>query len=65
MQPYQLKLLQKAGSIHDDFHISLLELNVSDGGTVPVAPPPIVIDGKEEYKIMKILQREYMYDTLC
>jgi hypothetical protein len=43
-QAYRLKLSQQTGSIHDVFHVSLLEPYLSDGCTAPEPPPPIEID---------------------
>ncbi len=47
-QAYRLKLSQQVGSIHDVFHVSLLEPYVSDGRRAPEPPPPIEVDGEEE-----------------
>jgi hypothetical protein len=54
-QAYRWKLLQQAGSIHDIFHVSLLELYVSDRHPAPVLLSPIEIDCKEEYELEEIL----------
>jgi hypothetical protein len=51
MQAYRLKLLQEVGNIHDVFRVSLLEPYVSDGRTAPKPPPPIELDGREEYEL--------------
>jgi hypothetical protein len=59
-----LQLSQQAGSIHDIFHVLLLELYVFDGLTALEPPPPIEIDGEEEYELEDILQSEYRYGTL-
>jgi hypothetical protein len=63
-QAYRLKFSQQAGSIHDVFQVSLLKPYVSDGRTAPEPPPPIEIDGEEEYELEEILQSEYRYGTL-
>ncbi len=54
-----MKLLQKEGNIHDVFHVSLLKPYVSDGRTAPKPPPPIELDGQEEYELEAILQSGY------
>jgi hypothetical protein len=59
-----LKLLQQVGSIHDIFHVLLLELYVSDGRTLPEPPLPIEMDSEKEYKLEEIIQSEYRYSTL-
>jgi hypothetical protein len=56
--------LQQAGSIHDVFHVSLLEPYVFNRRTAPEPPPPIEIDGEEECELEEILQSEYRYGTL-
>jgi hypothetical protein len=58
-QAYRLKLLQEVGNIHDVFHVSLLEPYISDGRTAPEPPPPIELDGQEEYELEAILQSGY------
>jgi hypothetical protein len=63
-QAYRLELSQQAGSIHEDFHVSLLELYVSDGRMAPEPPSTIEIDSEEEYKLEEILQSEYKYGIL-
>ena len=48
-------VLPKAIKIHNVFHVLLLELcKLSTKGTVPL-PPPIEINGKEEYEVKEIL----------
>ncbi len=64
-QAYRLPLSQQVGSIHDVFHVSLLEPYVSDGWRAPESPPPIEVDGEEEYKLEEILQSAYRYNALC
>jgi hypothetical protein len=58
-QAYRLKLLQEVGNIHDVFHVSLFEPYVSDGRTAPELPPPIDLDGHEEYELEVIPQSGY------
>jgi hypothetical protein len=65
MQAYHLKLSQQVGSIHDIFHLSLLEPYISDGQRAPKPPPPIEADSKEEYKLKEILQSAYKYNAFC
>jgi hypothetical protein len=55
-QANRLKLSQQASSIHDVFQVSLLKPYVSDRRTAPKYPPPIEIDGEEEYELEEILQ---------
>jgi hypothetical protein len=64
-QAYHLKLSQQVGSIHDVFHILLLEPYVSDGRCAPEPLPPIEVDGEEEYKLKEILQSAYRYNSFC
>ncbi len=64
-QAYRLKLSQLVGSIHDVFHVSLLEPYVSDGRRAPEPPPPIDVDGEEEYKLEEILKSAYRYNAFC
>jgi hypothetical protein len=64
-QAYRLKLLQQVGSIHDVFHVSLLELYVSDGRRALEPPPPIEVNGEEEYKLEEILWSAYRYIAFC
>ncbi len=64
-QAYRLKLSQQVGSIHDVFHVSLLEPYVSDGRSAPEPPPPIEVAGEEEYELEEILQSTYRYNTFC
>ncbi len=63
-QVYRLKLLQEVGNIHDVFHVSLLEPYVSDGRTAE-PPPPIELDGQEEYELEAILQSGYRRGVFC
>ena len=49
---YQLDL-PDALRIHDVFHVSLLRPYQSDGQFHP--PPPILIEGEEEFEVDKIL----------
>ena len=56
-QSYTLKLPDSLRSVHPVFHISMLEPatpNAIPGRTQP-PPPPIEIDGEEEYEISEIL----------
>jgi hypothetical protein len=55
MQAYHLKLLQQSSSIHNVFHVLLLDPYVFDRRTAPKPLPPIVIDGEEEYELEEIL----------
>jgi hypothetical protein len=64
-QAYHLEHLQQAGSIHNVFHVLLLELYVYDGYTVTETLPPIEIDSEEVYKLKEIHQSQYRYRTLC
>jgi hypothetical protein len=64
-QAYRLKLSQQVGSIHDVFHVSLLEPYVSDGHSAPKPPPPIEVNGEEEYEHDEILQCAYRYNLFC
>ncbi len=54
-QAYRLKLSQQVGSIHNVFHISLLEPYVSAGHSASEPPPPIEVDSEEEYGLEEIL----------
>ncbi len=49
-------LSQQVGSIHDVFHVSLLEPYVSNGRRAPKPLTPIEVDGEEEYELEEILQ---------
>ncbi len=60
-----MKLSQQVGSIHDVFYVSLLEPYVSDGRRAPEPPPPIEVDGEEEYELEEILQSAYRYNGFC
>jgi hypothetical protein len=60
-----LKLSQQIGSIHDVLHVLLLEPYVSDGHSAPRPPPPIEVDGEEEYELEEILQSAYRYKSFC
>ena len=60
-----MKLSQQVGSIHDVFHVSLLEPYVSDGRSAPELPPPIEVAGEEEYELEEILQSAYRYNAFC
>jgi hypothetical protein len=64
MQAYRLKLSQQAGSIHSVFHVSLLELYVSDSCTAPEHPLLIEIISEKEYELEEIIPSEYRYGTL-
>jgi hypothetical protein len=64
-QDYCLKLSQHVGSIHNVFHVSLLEPYVSDGRCAPEPPPPIEVDSEEEYELEEILQSAYRYNSFC
>jgi hypothetical protein len=64
-QTYCLILLQIASGIHNVFHVSLLELCVSDRHTVTEPPPSIEVDSEEKSELEVILQSEYKYGTLC
>jgi hypothetical protein len=60
-----LKLSQQVGSIHDVFHVSLLEPYVSDRQREPEPPPAIEVDGEEEYELEEIFQSAYRYNAFC
>jgi hypothetical protein len=60
-----LKLSQQVGSIHDVFHISLLEPYIFNERRAPEPPPPIEVDGEEEYELEEILQSVYRYNAFC
>jgi hypothetical protein len=47
-QAYRLKLFLQASSIYDVFHISLLEMYLSNRRTAPEPLLPIEIDSEEE-----------------
>ncbi len=64
-QAYRLKLSQQVGSIHDVFHVLLLEPYISDGRRAPEPPPPIEVDSEEEYELEEILQSAYRYNAFC
>jgi hypothetical protein len=64
-QAHRLKLSQQVGSIHDIFHVSLLEPYVSDNCSAPKPPPPIEVDGEEECELEEILQSAYCYNSFC
>ena len=52
--------------LHLVFHVSLLELASDDpfpGQTSPL-PPPIIVDGEEEWEVEKILDSHYFYNRL-
>ena len=56
-QAYWLKLLKKM-KIHDVFHVSLLEPYTKTNDSNVPAPPPIVIEGENEYEIKEILDSQ-------
>ncbi len=64
-QAYRLKLSQQVGSIHEVFHVLLLEPYVSDGRRAPEPPLPIEVDGEEEYELEEIPQSAYRYNAFC
>ncbi len=64
-QAYRLKLSQQVGSIHDVFQVSLLVPYIFDGRCAPEPPPPIEVDGEEEYELEDILQSVYRYNSFC
>ncbi len=43
----------------------LLNPYVSDTCSAPESPPPIEVNGKEEYELKKILQSAYCYNPFC
>ena len=50
--------------IHNVFHVSLLEVcNKSKEGSVP-PPPPIEVDGEEEFEVEEILDSRIRYRKL-
>ena len=54
-QAYCLNL-PPAIKIHNVFHVSLLEpCDLPSDGTAPPLPPPIKVDGEEEYEVEEIL----------
>ena len=56
-QAYQLKLPQKM-KIHNVFYVSLLELYTKTNNSNILVPPPIIVEGKDEYKVEKILDSQ-------
>jgi hypothetical protein len=62
---YCLKLLQDVGNIHDVFNPSLLEPYDSDGRTAPKLPPPIEIEGQEEYELQANPESGYRRGVFC
>ncbi|KAI0994621.1 hypothetical protein K3495_g13560 [Podosphaera aphanis] len=57
ISPYAYCLdLPKSMKIHPVFHVSLLELAASEPvpGQVQLPPPPIIIDGEEEFEVEQI-----------
>jgi hypothetical protein len=62
-QAYRLKLSQQVGNIHDVFHVSLLELFVSDGQMAAKPPLPIGVEGAAEYEVVEILRSGYRQDV--
>ncbi len=65
LEAYRLKLSQQVGSIHDIFHISLLEPYVSDARSAREPPPPIEMAGEAKYELEEIFQSAYRYNTFC
>ena len=72
--PYQIQdrigkvayrlVLPKAMKIHNVFHVSLLEpCELSTEGTVPL-PPPIEVDGEEEYEVEESLDSRVRHRKL-
>jgi hypothetical protein len=59
LQTYCLKLVQQVGSIHEVFHVSLLEPFIFDGRSPPLPLLTIEVDSKEEYELDEIHQSAY------
>ena len=49
--------------IHNVFHVFLLEPGRSRDGT-EMAPPPVIINDKEEYEVEEILDSRYHYEKI-
>lgn len=60
-QAYRLRLPKQYQSIHNVFHISLLEPYQRRDGTEP-PPPPEVVEGEERYVVEKILDHRVRWN---
>lgn len=59
---YQLKLPESI-KIHNVFHVSLLK-PYNEGARGDLEPPPIIIDGKEKFKVEEVLDNRLHYKKL-
>src|SRR5262249_21295761 len=64
-QAYKLKL-PPSMKVHPVFHISLLEPTATDPllGQVQPSPPPVVVEGEEEFEVDEILDSRLRYRRL-
>ncbi|MGL5827975.1 MAG: DDE-type integrase/transposase/recombinase, partial [Angustibacter sp.] len=64
-QAYRLDLKEAHKGIHPVFHVSLLEPCKRRDGEDPPEPPPLLVDGEEQYRVEKILDSRVRYGKLA
>ena len=65
--PFTLRLPESMHSVHPVFHVSMLEPATSNtfSERIQPAPAPVIIDGKPEYEISRIVDSKIDYQQAC